>query len=65
MEEAGTVRGILEITPQKHGFTRNPANNFLPSEQDAFVPPALIQKYKLREGVEIEAVTQQAKGRGS
>ena len=63
MEEAATVRGILEITPQKHGFTRNPANNFLPSPQDAFVPPFLIQKYRLREGVEIEAVTQQAKGR--
>ncbi len=63
MEEATTVRGILEITPQKHGFTRNPANNFLPSAQDAFVPPNLIRNYRLREGVEIEAVTQKAKGR--
>lgn len=63
MENEKFVQGILEISEKKHGFTRKPENNFLPSSDDAFVSPQLIQKYRLREGVELNAVVQQAKGR--
>ncbi len=63
MKSPNLVHGILEITDKQHGFTRKPENNFLPSPEDAFVAPQLIRKYHLREGVEIEAQLDEAKGK--
>ena len=64
MKKENTISGLLEISKQGHGFTRQPKNNFLPSVDDAFVPPTLIKKFKLREGVLLEALLQENKGRG-
>ncbi len=63
MGKTNLIHGILEITDKKHGFTRKPENNFLPSSDDAFVAPQLIRKYHLREGVEIEAQLDETKGK--
>jgi len=63
MEKTNLIHGVLEITDKKHGFTRKPENNFLPSSDDAFVAPQLIRKYHLREGVEIEAQLDETKGK--
>ncbi len=51
MQKSNVSKGILEITAQGHGFTRRPEKNFVPQPDDAFVPPVLIKKYQLREGV--------------
>ncbi|MHB2152821.1 transcription termination factor Rho [Calditrichota bacterium GD2] len=58
------IEGVLEITAQGHGFTRKAENNFLPSSEDAFVPPAFIKKFKLREGVLLKVVLQEGNSRG-
>jgi len=46
--------GILEIHPSKgHGFLRNPAFNLASHPTDIFVPPHLIQRFNLREGLKL------------
>ena len=44
-------QGVLELHSRGHGFLRNPARNYSAQAEDAFVPPALIQKFRLREGL--------------
>jgi transcription termination factor Rho len=48
------VSGILEIHPSKgHGFLRNPIHNLASHPTDIFVPPHLIQRFGLREGLKL------------
>lgn len=48
-------RGILElIGDKKFGFIREFRQDLPKGESDAFVPPPLIKKYKLRDGVVLE-----------
>ncbi len=48
------VSGILEIHPSKgHGFLRNGAYNLASHPTDIFVPPHLIQRFGLREGLKL------------
>lgn len=49
------VSGYLEILPRKFGFLRKLEYSFRPSPEDSFVPGPVIYKYKLREGMFIEA----------
>ena len=53
--EGPTVEGggILEIGNEGFGFLRQAKNNFLPGEDDIYVPPGLINQFKLREGSEV------------
>jgi transcription termination factor Rho len=54
MEEQ-TFRGILElIGDKKFGFIREFRQDLPKGEDDPFVPPPLIKKYKLRDGVILE-----------
>lgn len=50
------VSGYLEILPRKFGFLRKIKYNFRPSDEDSFVPGPVIHKYKLQEGMFIEAL---------
>ncbi|MBP3958633.1 transcription termination factor Rho [Gemmata sp. G18] len=43
--------GVLEMHPRGHGFLRNPARNYAPTPNDAYVPGPLIHKLNLAEGV--------------
>ncbi len=43
--------GVLEMHPRGHGFLRNPAKNYTPTPNDAYVPGPLINKLNLAEGV--------------
>lgn len=52
------AQGILEMHPKGYGFLRNPAKNYVPQPTDAFVDLRLIQKYKLREGLQIAGSTE-------
>jgi transcription termination factor Rho len=45
------AHGVLEMHQRGHGFLRNPARNYLPTPNDAYVPGQLISKLKLAEGV--------------
>lgn len=44
------ARGILELTPRRHGFLRDPSRNFTPRPSDPMVPLPLIQRYALKPG---------------
>ena len=45
------AQGVLELHSKGHGFLRNPARNYAPQHDDAFVPGMLLQKHKLRQGL--------------
>lgn len=48
------VEGILELTPQGHGFLRRDPN-WVPSREDLFVPNGLIRQFGLRTGQRVAA----------
>lgn len=51
LEEKDYVKGILELHQDGYGFLRRV--NYLPSEEDIYVSPSQIRKFKLRNGDEI------------
>jgi len=67
MAESGsaTVRGVLELQERGYGFLRHEEHNFRPTGNDIFVPPGLVSRYNLRNGVALEGFTRpDKKGRG-
>jgi len=59
------VRGVLEIQDRGYGFLRHEERNFQPTGNDIFVPPGLVSRYGLRDGVSLEGpVRPDKKGRG-
>ena len=62
--EPGVVEpglGVLEMHPNGYGFLRNPKTNYLRERTDPFVPGTMIDKFRLREGVLINGMVQQAR----
>ena len=47
------VDGVLEMHPKGYGFLRDASNNFVARESDPFVSGALVDRFRLREGVKI------------
>jgi transcription termination factor Rho len=47
------ARGILEIHEKGFGLLRNPEKNFAPSSGDAYISPTLINKLRLKNGLDI------------
>jgi len=45
------AQGVLELHPKGYGFLRNPARNYAPTPNDAYVGGPLISRFKLAEGV--------------
>jgi transcription termination factor Rho len=54
--EPGT--GVLEMHPNGYGFLRSAGNNYTRERTDPFVPAQLIDRYRLREGVFLNALVQ-------
>ena len=51
--DSGIVRkGIFEICSENYGFLRN--DNYLPSEHDVYISPAMIRRYNLTTGDFVE-----------
>jgi len=50
--------GILELHPNGYGFLRDPKNNYQRERTDPFVPGTMIDKFRLREGVLLNALVQ-------
>jgi transcription termination factor Rho len=53
MEMQQPASGVLQINEKGYGFLRQASNNYLPGSKDVFVPRSLIQKFSLREGVQL------------
>lgn len=51
-------QGILELHPKGYGFLRNPAKNYIAQPGDPFVDQRLIQRFKLRPGMQIAGPTE-------
>jgi transcription termination factor Rho len=54
-------QGLLEMHPNGYGFLRSPTNNYSRERSDPFVPGTMIEKYRLRQGVMIRGMVQQAR----
>ena len=55
--------GILELDPKQHGFIRQLSMTFAETREDVFVPAALIEQHRLREGLLLEGTaTETSKG---
>jgi len=62
--EAGYGKGALELTSKGYGFLRQAEKGYMPSPDDVFVPPDLIRKFELKEGLILEGPTQPPRGKG-
>jgi transcription termination factor Rho len=63
MSDSSPVAGILEIHDKGYGFLRRPERGSAPTPQDVFVPPDMIKRNGLRDGVQLSGVSI-ANGRG-
>ena len=54
MDSQQTASGVFQINEKGFGFLRQADNNYLPGPRDVFVPRNLIQRFSLREGVDVE-----------
>ena len=56
------IQGILEMHPRGFGFLRNPSKSYANVVGDPYVAPALIQKFRLREGLQVSGSLAPGKG---
>ena len=63
MSDSSPVAGILEIHDKGYGFLRKPERGSAPTPQDVFVPPDMIKRNALRDGVQLSGISV-ANGRG-
>ncbi len=56
--------GVLDLTRDGHGFLRSPATGYEPSDDDPYVPQAIVREYGLRDGVTMEGEMGPPKRRG-
>ena len=63
-EVVGEADGILELTDRGFGFLRQARRMYHPTEDDVFVPPALVKQLKLREGLKLSGPVGRARNGG-
>ncbi len=54
-----TGQGVLELTPESHGFLRSLAQNLQANDSDPFIPVQVIRQYNLYGGLEVEGSLRQ------
>ena len=57
MSDSSPVAGILEIHDKGYGFLRRPERGSAPTPQDVFVPPDMIKRNALRDGVQLSGLS--------
>jgi transcription termination factor Rho len=57
MSDSSPVAGILEIHDKGYGFLRKPERGSAPTPQDVFVPPDMIKRNALRDGVQLSGIS--------
>ena len=55
-EPFAPIAGVLQRTPQGHGYLRDPLRAFAPAPSDVLVPAELIRAHALVEGAEISGI---------
>jgi len=45
------AEGLLEVVAEGHAFLRFPHNDYMPSQEDVYVPPSLAKEYQLESGM--------------
>ena len=55
------ARGVLELHPKGFGFLRDPARSYAPRPGDPYVGQPLVQKFKLRQGLQVAGPTEMAR----
>jgi transcription termination factor Rho len=53
--------GVLEMHPNGYGFLRSAENNYVRERTDPFVPAAMIDRYRLREGLFLKVLVQEGR----
>ena len=56
-----TTEGVLEVMPDGFGFMRSAENCFLPGQDDVYVSPSQIKKFRLRTGDSIRGAIRSPK----
>jgi transcription termination factor Rho len=65
MADQNLASGVLELQERSMGFLRQPQRDFRPAQDDVFVPPAVIAKFRLKTGLALTGPVQRdKKGRG-
>lgn len=54
------VKGVLEVLPDGFGFLR--VKNYLPGEDDIYVAPSQIRKFRLQTGDMVEGIARETEG---
>jgi transcription termination factor Rho len=63
-EAVGESAGVLELSDRGFGFLRQAPRMYHPTEEDVFVPPAIIRSLKLREGLMLSGPVGRARNGG-
>jgi len=63
-EVVGEADGILELTDRGFGFLRQARRMYHPTEDDVFVPPAIVKSLRLREGLKLSGPVGRARNGG-
>ncbi len=56
--------GVLDATRDGHGFLRSPSTGYVPSLEDAYVPPSLVRQYGMRDGAIVDGEVGPPKRKG-
>ncbi|MEO0293638.1 MAG: transcription termination factor Rho [candidate division WOR-3 bacterium] len=49
-EGRNLIRGVIEILNEGYGFLRSKENDYTPTPEDIYVPPAIIKRFGIRTG---------------
>jgi len=50
------AEGTVDIVPEGHAFLRFAFNDYMPSLEDVFVPPSLVEAYAIRKGMTVQGL---------
>ena len=56
--------GVLDASREGHGFLRSPSNSYVPNPEDAYLAPALVRQYGMRDGVLVDGEVGPPKRKG-
>jgi transcription termination factor Rho len=58
------VEGVLELNLKGFGFLRNPARNYMVQDSDAYVPEAIVKRFRLQTGTRIGGAVESSRSAG-
>jgi transcription termination factor Rho len=64
LEQEIPVHGVLEVVRDGYGFLRGPATSYLPSDDDIYVAPPLVEQYQLRTGDTVHGLIRPPRANG-